>query len=212
LLDEQGTGKEKDMNWRRAFILLLFALGVGLTSSTAGAQQSAPKKLLLPCCECLGRSVQLDLSTGVAPWTVSPGAGPTPTTLSAWTASASPAKWIQPVSPATATATSNLPANTTYHYQVAFTVPDNCTIPYDHVELAGKWAADNDGKVNLGPPISNISNCTTGNCFGAPIAFSVASVNVGSHALTVDVTNRSLYSGLLVNAVLTGHCTKNMHR
>lgn len=202
------------MNWKRAFVLLLFPLGVGLTFSPAAAQAPAAPKLMLPCCKCLGERVQLNLHTdGTIPWTVSPGSGPTPTTLSAWTAAASPARWLQPTSPATSTAVQNLPANTTYHYQVAFAVPDNCTIPYEQVRLDGKWAADNQGAILLDS--ATLGTCAGPMCFNAPtnpLAFSALSVGAGGHALKVDVKNVSGYSGVLVNAVLTGRCTDKIHR
>jgi hypothetical protein len=213
------------MGIKGMFCSLLFALAVALAAPLAVAQQPAPvppsgpipgpgpTKLSLPCCDCIGHRMQLDLSTGVVPWTVTPGSGPTPTTLSAWTAAAPPAKWLQPVSPATATATSNLPSNTTYHYEVAFTVPDNCTIPYEQVSLGGKWASDNQGTIRLDSSV--LGSCPGPSCFNAPtnpLSFSAATVTPGTHFLRADVTNISGYSGVLVNAVLTGRCTDKLHK
>lgn len=169
--------------------------------------------LSLPCCKCVGDVNKLDLSTGSAPWSVSPGLGPTKTILSAWTAApVPPASWIQPVSPQAATASKSVPAGL-YNYKVSFTIPDNCTIPYEKMELSGSFAADNSvpssSLTGSTPPFNHTCIAPAGskNCFTTltPLLWS-GTLGTGVKMLSFDVNNEGSYSGLLVNATLTGKC------
>lgn len=222
-----NSKRERESINRNVWALTLsLCLGV-IGFSTLGAQAAEERKGIatevdgkpgpghgpsLRCCECVGKTVVLDLRTGDPWWTVSPGSGPTKTALSAWTASAAPASWIQPVSPATATAT-NVPAGA-YTYTVKFNVPKKCTIPYEKFTLTGTYAADNGAIVKL--DTSPAGSCTPSpiatdkKCFTSPQPLSWSGTLIpGSHALTFDVTNQpNTYSGLLVNAKLTAECKK----
>jgi len=170
-----------------------------------------PPPPTLGCCECLGRTVQLDLSTGQGSGAVDPlwkvNGGPAYVTppVSSWIA-LNPAKWIQPV--ASPTPSPSVPAGI-YKYTVRFNV-QKCTIPAE-VRLDGKFAADNSAKAFLdGSPIAGAS-CPGPVCFAppqAPVNLTVPSLSPGLHTLEIDVKNDEGYSGLIVNAQLKGQCRK----
>ncbi len=164
---------------------------------------------LLPCCQCLGSNVTLDLSTGkgvpIDPlWKVNGGPAYTTPPVPGWLTTLTPAKWIQPV--ASPTPSSNVPVGF-YRYTTQFDVP-MCTIPSD-VQLDGKFAADNSAIVRLDG--NQIAACLPNTCFktpAAPVPFSVAAILPGTHTLTIDVKNDGGPSGLVVNAQLNGKCKK----
>ena len=190
------------MNGKGVFVSLLF-LAVALTPATVPSAER-----VLGCCKCLGDVVTVTLHTGSSPWKVRPpGSGPAITTLPTWTASAPPASWIQPSTKSLAQTFT--PAGTTYKYSVQFDVPDNCTIPYDNVQLGFKWAADDTGRVYLDSALIRICG-GPGGCFQTIPGIATFPVPLGGHVLRVDVTNRSGYSGLLVWAQLTGTCPSGL--
>lgn len=170
--------------------------------------------LSLPCCRCIGDEEHtLNLSTGVAgvPWSVTPGSGPTATTLSAW-GPISGASWIQPVS--SSTPDSNVPKGSNT-YTVTFNVP-KCVIPYEKFTLTGSYGADNGAEVHLDTnPPGSAGSCTPSppatdkKCFASPQPLNWSGTLIpGPHTLNVVVKNEGGYSGLAMNAKLTGSCTK----
>ena len=174
--------------------------------------QVQPQTPSLPCCECLGKTTTLNLSTGQATpkdpiWSVNNGFAFTTPKVSSWTA-LPPAQWIQPV--ATPTPSSNI-APGVYKYIVRFNVP-KCTIPSD-VHLDGKFSADNSAKAFLdGHPAGT---CTGPTCFlgSAALAVNSAWLTPGTtHTLEIDVTNNEGYSGLIVKAALTRQCARGNGR
>lgn len=202
------------MNWKGACMWVLF-LGLAFTPAMASAQEEKVPPpghpLSLPCCECLGKTTSpLNLSTGSANWSVNPGSGPTPTTLSAWDPTPG-ASWIQPSTPASSAG--NFPA-TTYTYTVRFYVP-SCVIPYDSFTLTGSYGADNGAVVKL--DTNSVGSCTPSppqtstQCFKNPpesLSWSGPLTSPGFHTLSVAVKNEGGYSGLAMNAKLTAQCRK----
>lgn len=195
-------------------MLLLLLPPPGMAQGTAeripGKPVPLPRVPSLPCCECLGRTVQLDLSTGQGGGAVDPlwkmNGGPayiTPPVPGWLTPPPPPAKWIQPV--ASPTPSPNIPAGL-FKYTVTFNIP-KCTIPLSVVRLDGKFAADNSAKIFLdGSPVAS---CPGPKCFISPgVVLSVPSIQPGLHTLEIDVKNDEIYSGLLVNAQLKGQCRK----
>lgn len=209
---------------KKILAVVLAFLVLAVFTSLSGAQDQperrafptpspidGPGRLVLPCCKCVGDPVTLSLSTGAVPWTVTPGSGPATTTLSPWASTG--ASWIQPV--ASGTADPNVPAGP-FTYMTKFVIPDNCTIPYDTntFKLSGTWAADNGGTLSLLGASGSPSQCVTPYCFKTPVNFSFgAPISLGGHVLTATVTNLpSSYSGLSVNATLTGRCTTKIQK
>ena len=208
---------------KKLLTVVLAFLVLAVFTSPSGAQDQperrmfptpspidGPGRLVLPCCKCVGDTVTLPLSTGADPWTVSPGSGPATTTLSAWASTG--ASWIQPV--ASGTADPNVPAGP-FTYLAKFVIPDNCTIPYDTntFKLSGTWAADNGGTLILDSGPSSL--CPGNVCFKTPVnfVFGPPISPLGGHVLKATVTNLpSSYSGLSVNATLTGKCTTKIQK
>jgi hypothetical protein len=161
----------------------------------------------LPCCECLGNATTLDLSTGqgspIDPlWSVNGSSAFTTPRISFWIALPG-AQWIQPV--ASPLPSNNVPAGV-YKYTVRFNIP-KCTIPSD-VRLDGKFSADNGGNAFLdNMPVGSCPGplCLTGS---VPLTVNSAWLTPGNHTLEIDVTNKELWSGLVVNAKLTRQCHK----
>ena len=161
----------------------------------------------LGCCDCVGQVASLDVSTGQGGgstdpfWQVNNGlAYITPPVAGAWPTSPS-ANWIQPV--ASPLPSRNVPPGV-YKYTLKFNVA-KCTIPKSGYQLFGKFAADNNAIVRLDG--GQIFQCT--NCFGTLIPLNlVLSISPGPHTLEFEVTNTSIYSGLLVNAQIKGQCAR----
>jgi hypothetical protein len=213
-------------------VALLAALLATLPAAVATQAQEAParprpspidmqpqKKMpTLGCCRCLGEKNTLDLSTTPGnPWQVNgvPAAmvtSPNP----AWSTNTGGAKWIS------INAAANGGANTTYRYTLRFKV-EKCTIPQTIVLKGLAVAADNRYSVSLTGPSGTIgpsvpcpaAPASTGHCFTAvpgqlnnfaawPITFLP-----GIYSLNVDVTNISGPTGMFINAVAEGQCTKD---
>ena len=162
----------------------------------------------LPCCECLGKTTSLDLSTGQGGtatdplWKVNGNPAYVTSPFPGWLTGL--AKWIQPIASATP---GGVPAGTS-SYTVRFMVA-KCTIAMTEVSLQGKYAADNGAKVLLdGNPIAS---CPGIYCFKAPDApasFAATITTPGVHTLQIDVMNQGGPSGLQVNATVRGQCKR----
>ncbi|MBK9708891.1 MAG: hypothetical protein IPO77_18380 [Acidobacteria bacterium] len=203
---------KKYLTLAAAFVAL--AIFIGLGAAKAQDQKPLPPPqgapATLKCCECLGQTSTLDLSTGqgspIDPlWklNVTAPAYKTPP-VSSWV-SLAPASWIQPVA---SPAPSNSVPPGIYKYSVKFNIP-KCTIP-SVVRLDGKFAADNSAQVFFDGP-NLVASCPGPTCFKTPgVNFSVPSalLTPGNHTLTIDVKNDSSYSGLIVNAKLTRQCVR----
>lgn len=215
------------VSFRRAALVAVFGFVAGLGATAAPqaqaqeAMQASPRAIAVPpspdqriptlgCCQCLGKQNTLDLSTIAGnPWLVNGQpvvdvAAPNP----AW-APAGPAKWVS------INAAANGGNNTTYHYTLQFKV-EKCTIPQTIVFKGVSAAADNYIKVWLtGPSGGGPVQCTAagGYCFTVAnklVNFAAWPVTVapGLYTLNVDVTNISGPTGMFMNAVLEGQCTK----
>lgn len=206
----------------KKLVTLAFAIGALIILSSFGIAQERGEvrevkidpSLQVPsqtpslrCCECLGNTTTLDLSTGQASpidplWKVNGGPAYTTPPYAGWATNLGPAKWIQPVpSP---TPSSNVAVGV-FKYTLQFSVP-KCTIPSE-VRLEGKFAADNGANISLdGNPVTS---CPTPYCFKAPgQPLTITGIGPGTHLLTVDVKNEGGPSGLIVNAKLTRQCQK----
>jgi hypothetical protein len=172
------------------------------------ALQVQTKIATLPCCECVGKQTQIDISTGqsapVDPlWQVNGTSAYTTPPYPGWATTLSPAKWIQPVS--SPTPSPGVPA-AFFKYTLQFTIP-KCVVPND-VSIVGNFAADNGAKVSLdGNPVAS---CPTPYCFKTPAQpLSIQGIGPGSHTLTFEVQNEGGPSGFIVNAKLTRQCRKD---
>jgi hypothetical protein len=171
-----------------------------------------PQKIpTLGCCRCLGGQNKLDLSTIPGnPWLVNGQPAVSVTTPNpAWSTNTGGAKWIS------INAAANGGNNTTYHYTLQFKV-EKCTIPQTIVFKGLSAAGDNYNKVWLtGPSGGGPVQCTVagGYCFTAAnqlnnFAAWPVTVAPGLYTLNVDVTNISGPTGMFINAVVEGQCTK----
>jgi len=164
----------------------------------------------LGCCDCVGQSVSLNVSTGQGNgatdplWQVNGGTAYITPAVSSWVALI-PAQWIQPVS--SPTPSPNVPAGV-YKYTLRFNVA-KCTIPMSAYLLTGNFAADNSVIVRLdgGAPISQ---CSGSYCFqsGTGVGFNLPISPGTTHTLEIEVKNDGSYSGLIVNAQIKAQCTK----
>lgn len=173
------------------------------------SQDEALKRVpSLACCECLGKVVTLDLSTGQGGpqdplWLMNGGPAYTTPPYPGWITTIA-ARWIQPA--ASPLPSANIPPGA-YRYTVRFNVP-KCTIPMN-VRLDGRYAADNSAQVLVdGNPVTS---CPPSYCFKAPVApvpFSATIATPGVHTLEINVRNEGGPSGLVANVQLTGQCKK----
>jgi hypothetical protein len=198
----QITPNGGNTDWKPGeFILVRLNFNCGTTPPTATPS--------LPCCECVGKTTQIDLSTGqgspIDPlWKVNGNPAYTTPPYPGWTTSLLPgAKWIQPVASPTP---ANAVAAGMYKYTVQFNVP-KCLIP-NAVRLDVKWAADNSGKVYLDNNSTPVASCTVITCFQTGVAqpFSLTGLAPGLHTLRFEVNNEGGPSGLTVSAKLTRQC------
>ncbi len=202
---------KKSLTLAFALVALAVISGFGLAHPQGGTTHPPS----LECCNCLGQSTTLDLSTGqgspIDPlWKMNMGAAyTTPPASPSWCSTfPSPAKWIQPV--ASPIPSLNVPPGV-YKYTVRFYVP-KCTIP-SVVRLEGKFAADNSAVLGMhldGPMIAGTS-CPGPVCFkcSTAVPFTVAALSQGAwHTLSIDVKNNEGPSGLIVNAKLTRQCAR----
>lgn len=168
----------------------------------------------LGCCRCLGEQNTLDLSTGPGnAWKVNGQPAVVAQRNPAWSPDTNGAKWIS------IDAVGSGAANATYRYTLQFNV-QKCTIPQQIVFKGLSVAADNGYKVYLTGPggSSAVVACppaaaATGHCFTAAnqlnnFATWPVAVVPGTYTLNVDVTNISGPSGMFINALLEGQCTK----
>lgn len=194
-------------------IAFAFIAGMLLPGSASGQFQTSgtvnnPIVQSLPCCTCLGKDVQTDLNTGHGSltdvlWTVNGGTAYITPPVLAWI-TLPPAIWLQPV--ATPTPSSNVSSGP-FRYEMHFKIAENCFIPFTTVEINGNLAADNDAKLFVDNNTLPSASCT--NCFNPGILLNLSGLSVGTHKLKIEVQNQlGSYSGLIVNAQLTGHCRK----
>jgi uncharacterized repeat protein (TIGR01451 family) len=164
------------------------------------------------------KDVTLNLSTGVANWTVSPGAAGVTTPVSTWVQPSGGVRWIQP---STAGSPQTFPAGN-YQYSVPFTLPGPLS-QYATITLSGKYAADNSVQsvsLNGGP---SLASCTGPiipawgpDCFSTWHSFPpiTAGFAAGNNHLDVMVGNNPTpgggptYTGLVVDATLRAVCKK----
>ena len=201
---------KKYLTLAAAFVVLAICIGLGAAKAQDQKPLPPPQgaPATLKCCECLGQTSTLDLSTGqgspIDPlWklNVTAPAYKTPP-VSSWV-SLAPASWIQPV--ASPAPSFNVPPGI-YKYSVKFNIRD-CTIPSVEVRLDGKFAADNSAEVWFDSNL--ITSCPGPTCFKAPgVNFSVPAIAPGNHTLEIRVKNDGSYSGLIVNAKLTRQCAR----
>lgn len=168
----------------------------------------------LGCCQCLGGTNALDLSTVSSnPWTVNGGAAfflPAPN--AAWNLNPGPAQWVS-----TAAGGVTAVAPGAYEYRLNFIVPA-CAIGQT-VTLSGNYGGDNNvaiflddasGQADASNP-NFVAQCLrSGYCFNSVHNPSLPSfgraVTPGSHVLIVKVQNDDGASGMFVNAKLVGAC------
>jgi uncharacterized repeat protein (TIGR01451 family) len=188
-----------------------------LTNNQSCVTITATVPIIGPLC----RDVTINLSTGVAPWTVSPGTVGVITNLGplagTWVAPTVPVRWIQPTNQATP---QMLPGGF-YQYNVPFTLPGPLT-QYSTITLTGRYAADNTvhqffvGPVQTAPggPLCQPANA---NCFSAWTPFSITAptaFTAGPNILNVRVYNNPTgrgeptYTGLAVEATLRAVCRR----
>jgi|GEM_PF-1005588 len=206
----------------------LFALTIMLVAAAAPMAQNGPARnpidikvrdqqiddhpqVELPtlrCCECLGKTNTLDLSTVSSNhWTVKNPANVTSAVTyvspkhSAWTLPTGAAQWVS----TTANGYTSQPAGV-YEYRLQFRVPE-CVIGQT-VTLSGNVGGDDDIAVYLDNTTNVLSTCSGGGCFGpnTPPALYAVVAPPGVHTLIVRVTNGGGPTGMFVNARLTGQC------
>ncbi|MES2672538.1 MAG: hypothetical protein V4673_19245 [Pseudomonadota bacterium] len=217
------------MSIRRAAFAAAFGLIAGFAASAAPqaqaqeAMQAPPRAIGMPpspdkkiptlgCCRCLGGQNKLDLSTIPGnPWLVNGQPAVAVTQPNAAWAPPGSAKWVS------INAAAHGGNNTTHHYTLQFKV-EKCTIPQTIVFKGLSAAGDNYLKISLTGPSGGSAQCTMagGYCFRAPyllnnFATSWPGITTpGLYTLNVDVTNISGPTGMFVNAVLEGQCTKEL--
>lgn len=191
-----------------------------------------PKPLRMPCCKCIGAKGQVTWinsgsAAGSVPWLVA-GPGVTNpvavaiiagTMNSNWTATLSPANWVQPNS---SDGGIDQPAGI-YNYDLSIEIPC-CTIPMA-VTLVGEAAGDDQISVfadNLAAPIAE-TDVTIAVPGSAPpgaggwgfkaeriVSFAHTFTTPGIHLLRIEVNNGGGPHGLLVRAALTTICSTQM--
>jgi hypothetical protein len=188
-----------------------------LTNNQSCVTITATVPIIGPLC----RDVTINLSTGVAPWAVSPGTVGVITNLGplagTWVAPTVPVRWIQPTNQATP---QMLPGGF-YQYNVPFTLPGPLT-QYSTITLTGRYAADNTvHQFFVGPaqtaPGGPLCTPTNANCFSAWTPFSITAptaFTTGLNTLNVRVYNNPTgrggptYTGLVVEATLRAVCRR----
>lgn len=191
-----------------------------------------PADIRLPCCRCVGgdgQTIQINTGSGPgsAPWRVTgPGASNVPAQAITsglhplWSATLSPAAWVQPNS--TSGATTHPVAR--YYYDLIIEVP-KCTIPME-VMVTGEAAGDDDVQVYLdnmtlpiaktditipSPPHALANAGGWGFRSERIVKFSGALSAPGLHLLRMEVFNGGGGPhGLLVRAALTTVCSPRL--
>jgi len=185
-------------------LLLALAIPIAGSAQVASNTEGCLCPVTGPCCRCAdGREVVVDISTGVAPWTVRRGNLPAQLAVtnpnSNWMPPPLPANWITP--PGAPTFAGD------YVYELRYVIP-RCVIPAS-VTMTLQGAVDNsavisiDGNINVGS-MAGFGSLTT-------LTVPAAAVAPGPHTLTVVVTNAGTTSpgnltGLLVRARLVARC------
>lgn len=200
-----------------ALSVLFAVISLVIAASSAMAQREQIQKApgirddirvaapTLACCQCLGGSNTLDLSTIPSNnWTVN---GSPVALLTAihqlWNINPGPAKWVSTVATG---GTGSVNAGT-YDYKLNFVVP-TCVIE-QRVTLSGNYGGDDDVSIFLDNPSNLIGQCTGGWCFNTPkktLQTFTTGVGPGSHTLLVRVVNGGGPSGMFINAKLTSAC------
>ena len=189
---------------RRLAALLMLAVGT-LSFSAPAQVSSQPSGCQCPvsglCCQCAdGRRLQVDISTGTAPWRVRRGNAPSQLAITlahpAWTASLPPAQWIRP--PGSPTDSGD------YVYELQYTVP-NCVIPA-RFAITGQLASDETASVSVdgGPAFATQAGFQQPNV--ASFTVPPAGLTPGTHTLTVVVRNTGDVTGLLLRASIITLC------
>lgn len=193
-----------------------FARIAAAASTIAVASQSTPvstqvpplpgmESITMPCCRCVDGSTQtrsIDTGTG-APWRVTPPIAlpaqaavqvPSGQIPGGWT-NLLPARWVR--HPATL-------ATGDHVYQLRIVVPTYCVIVPAAISVAGQFAADNGGslQVNANPAVN--TNPSTG--FAAPTNVPVTALVPGLNIVRVRVNNLGGPTGLLLRAVVLVRC------
>jgi hypothetical protein len=203
--DKRGRIEMIGTRFIRCLTVALMLLAGAWSFSAPAQVSSGTTGCLCPvrglCCRCAdGRQLQVDISTGVAPWRVRRGNAPSQPAIvhpiAAWTASLPPAQWITPP---------NAPEDGgDYVYELQYFVPE-CLI-HSRFAVTGEWAVDNSGAISVdgGPPFATNAGFQTGNV--ASFTVPPAGLTLGLHTLTVVVNNISGPTGLLLRARITTFC------
>lgn len=191
-------------------LFTLAVLLIAATSSMAQVDRAKPNPTLA-CCQCLGGTNTLDLSTiSSNNWTVNNNPVVYLTQIHPlWNINSGPAKWVSAVPGG---GTGNIKAGT-YDYKLRFVVPA-CAIKQS-VTLSGNYGGDDDVYVYLDNTTNLIAKCNQGWCFNTkntPQPFSNFVVASGSsHTLIVRVVNGGPSpSGMFINAKLTAVCKEKL--
>jgi hypothetical protein len=149
------------------------------------------------------------LNTGYAVWTVRPlgqlNAGPVIVMNDpAWVvmpSSQPQPQWIRPAGNPTV-------SNTTYIYELNFTVPP--CVGTGRVSVSGTFAADNTGKISLD---GNLLAVSPGFYSSQIRAFGASNIGLGTHTLSVEVYNSSVITGMVLRGSIGLACpTGPIHR
>jgi hypothetical protein len=199
---EKGCTQDKDE--------IPIQLTVSKPMIPAALPTTVSKTPVLNCCQCLGGSNSLDLSTVPGnKWVLNGQPVIFPTMLDlGWTLSPRPANWVSK-------STDSLPIGI-YDYKLQFVVPP-CIID-QKVILSGNYGGDNNVQVYLDDTL--LSQCKSGKCFSSvnpPPAIRNVTVVPGTHVLTVKVENLPYVpldrtpspSGMFINAKLVSYCASD---
>jgi hypothetical protein len=177
-----------------------------LAAAPAAAQGPPTKAILVPCCKCADGSVQtVDISTGAAPWRVSPPSGapaaavpvPTSSIPSTWTTALAPAVWVQ--HPAGE-------ADGTFDYELRFQV-QKCAIKPD-VTISGQFSADNSATLTVGGP-TPVFTAPGSTAYTSTFPFSVPAA-IGAGAIEVKVVNNEADTGMVLRGTITVRCPREL--
>jgi hypothetical protein len=193
-------------------------LAASIFSSAVIAQDAdrigRPGRLpVLPCCKCLGETTTTNLSTGAVPWTASlpgsPAQGGTALAANvAWTTMLAPlAQWISPAG--------NPQTVGVYNYQTQFDAR-RCSIQSEIV-VTGKFLADNSATLLIdgNKVISSQGTPNYGFLPGSLTPFSYvipAGSAAGIHTVTVQATNSSGPTGIVVQLTATRKCSDKVEK
>lgn len=161
-----------------------------------------PTTTLVPCCPAADGSKHLvSLDTGYAVWTVrllgQANTGPVIVMNDPAWAPLPPSQWIRPKGNPTV-------ANTTYVYELKFTVPV-CAVT-GLVSVSGRFAADNQGKISLD---GNLLAVSPGYFPSQIKSFSASNIAPGTHTLSVEVYNSSVITGMILHGWIALTCPTN---